>query len=289
MTITPGYHALLSMGDYLADPCPEPSMSTSTADALFYRTPLHAHAEHPRFGKKRGTSSREADTGSAAHSLVFGGAPVQYVEHVTMRGGPNKGQQVVPKDWTTKDAQEARDAIREAGGIPMLPHDREEIEGIANAAREALATLNGTNIAHEVTMLYQLEGAWCRSRADYLDDLHDIDMKTVDNADPFDFLAHVPKKIMMQKAMRSLGHKSLGHQRVCAWLLVERAFPFAWSFVAMDPAKLAIAEERAAWSAKRWRRCLDEQRWPGYRTDIYYAAPKPWEEVESAERMSAAA
>ena len=62
--------------------------------------------------------------------MNFGGAPVQYVEKVTMRGGPNKGQEVVPKDWGTKDAQEARDAIREAGGIPMLPHDRFDIEGI---------------------------------------------------------------------------------------------------------------------------------------------------------------
>lgn len=284
-----GYHALLTMADYLGDPCPEPSLSTGTADALIQRSPLHAWAEHPRLGGRRGASSKEADTGSAAHALIFGGAEVKYVEKVTMRGGPNKGQEVVPKDWTTKDAQEARDAIREAGAIPMLPCDREVIEGIKDAAQKALRTLAGTNIMHEVTMLYQLEGVWCRSRADYLDDLYDIDLKTVDNADPFDFLAYLPKKIAMQKALRSLGHKALGQPRTCAWLLVERAYPFAWSFVAMGPAKLAIAEERALWSARRWKRCLDEKSWPGFRTDIYYADPKPWEETELAERIAAAA
>ncbi len=283
-----GYHGLLSMSDYLSDPCPEPSLSTSTADALIHRAPIHAFNEHPKLGGKRGGSSREADTGSAAHALVFGGAPVRYVERVTMRGGPNKGQEVVPKDWATKDAQEARDAIRADGAIPMLPHDKEIIEGIATATREALATLNGKNIAHEVTMLFQLEGVWCRGRADYLDDAYDVDLKTVDNADPFDFLAYLPKKIAMQKALRSLGHKVLGHPRKNVWLIVERSFPHAWAFVGFDPAKLDIAEQRAMWSAKRWRRCLDEKSWPGFRKDIYWAAPKPWEEMELQERIAAA-
>lgn len=284
-----GYHALLSMADYLADPCPEPSLSTSTADALLYRAPIHAFNEHPKLGRKRGSNSKEADTGSAAHALVFGGAPVQYVEKVTMRGGPNKGQEVVPKDWGTKDAQEARDTIRDAGAIPMLPHDREIIEGIARATREALATLKGANVMHEVTMLFQLENVWCRSRADYLDDVYDIDLKTVDNADPFDFLAYLPKKIAMQKALRSLGHKALGQPRKNAWLLVERAFPHAWSFVGFGPAKLSIAEERAKWSARRWRTCLDTNTFPGFRTDIHWADPKPWEEIEFEERKAAAA
>lgn len=286
--IKPGYYPKMSMADYLSDPCPTPSLSSGTADALVHRTALHAWSEHPRFGGARGDHSKEADIGSAAHALVFGGAPIEYVETVTMRGGANKGQQVTPRDWSTKDAQDARDAIRARGGIPMLPHDRKTIEGIASAAREALGTLKGANIAHEVTMISMLEGAWCRGRADYLDDRYDVDLKTVDNADPFDFIAFVPKRTMMQKALRSLGHKALGAPRVCVWLIVERSLPFAWSFVAMDPAKLAMAEQRATWAARRWRRCLDEQRWPGYRTDIYYGAPKPWEEMEFADRVAAA-
>lgn len=287
--MTPGYYGALKMSEYLADPCPEPSLSTSTAEALLYRSALHAYNEHPRLGRKRSTSSKEADTGSAAHALVFGGAPVRYVEQVTKRSGPEKGQVVVPKDWQTKDAQEARDAIRAEGGIPMLPHDRVEIEGIANATREALATLQGKNVTHEVTMLFQLEGVWCRGRADYLDEDYDVDLKTVDSADPFDFLAYLPKKIAMQKALRSLGHKALGHPRKNVWLLVERTFPHAWSFVGFGPAKLAIAEERAKWSARRWRTCLDTKSFPGFRQEIHWADPRPWEEVEFEERKAASA
>lgn len=283
------YYIDMPMAQYLADPCAEPSLSTNTADALVHRAPIHAFNEHPKLGRKRSTSSKEADTGSAAHSLVFGGAPVRYVEQVTKRSGPEKGQVVVPKDWATKDAQEARDAIRAEGAIPMLPHDKAEIEGIANATREALATLKGVNVLHEVSMLWQMEGVWCRGRADYLDDVYDIDLKTVDNADPFDFLAYLSKKIAMQKALRSLGHKALGKPKKCAWLLVERMFPHAWSFVGFGPAKLAIAEDRALWSARRWRKCLDSNTFPGFRTDIHWADPKPWEEVELEERKAAAA
>lgn len=295
LKVLPGYFFSIGMDTYLRDPCPEPSLSTSTAHDLLYRAPVHAHNGHPKFGAAKGDDSKEADIGSAAHALVFGGKAVEYVESVTMRGGPNKGQAVTPKDWTTKDAQEAQDRIREAGNIPMLPHQRKQIEGIANATREALASLgfteDGTPVnlgepAHEVTMLWQMEGVWCRGRADYLDDFHDIDLKTVDNADPSDFLAYLPKKVGMQKALRSLGHKALGHPRKCAWLLVEREFPHAWAFVGFGSAKLAIAEERALWSARRWRRCLDEQKWPGFRKDIHWAEPKPWEEAELAERLA---
>lgn len=283
-----GYHALLPMDAYLADPCPEPSLSTNTVDALLYRSPMHAHAEHPKLGKKRGSNSKEADIGSAGHALCFGGKAVEYVETVTMRGGPNKGQAIVPKDWTTKDAQEAQDRIREAGNIPMLPHQREQLEGIVDSTKKALATLAGKDILHEVSMLFQLEGVWCRSRADYLDSLHDIDLKTVDNADPFDFLAYLPKKLAAQKSLRSLGHKALGQPRTCAWLLVEREYPHAWSFVAMGPAKLTMAEQRTLWAARRWRTCLDTNTFPGFRPDIHYADPKPWEEGEFSERVAAA-
>jgi hypothetical protein len=283
----PGYHALMTMSEYLADPCAEPALSTSAADALIRRSALHAMAEHPRLGGKRGDGSKEADTGSAAHALLFGGAPVRYVEQVTKRSGPEKGQSVVPRDWSTKDAQEARDAIRAEGGIPMLPHDRVAIEGIATAAREALATLGGANISHETTMLWQMEGVWSRGRTDYLDDVYDIDLKTCDNADPFDFLAYLSPKIATQKAMRSLGHKALGHPRQCVWLLVERDAPHAWSFVGMGPAKLAIAEARVLWAARQWRKCLDTKTFPGFRKDIHWADPKPWEDNEFAERVAA--
>ncbi len=282
-----GYHAAMTMGEYLADPCAEPALSTSVADALIRRTALHAMVEHPRLGGKRGESSKEADTGSAAHSVIFGGAPVCYVEQVTKRSGPEKGQSIVPRDWSTKDAQEARDTIRADGGIPMLPHDRAAIEGIANAAREALATLNGKHFGHEVTLLWQMEGVWARGRADYIDDNYDVDLKTVDNADPFDFMAYVPPKIVTQKAMRSLGHKALESPRQCVWLLVERDFPHAWSFVGMDPAKLAIAEQRVLWAARQWRKCLDSKSFPGFRKDIHWAGPKPWEENEFSERVAA--
>jgi hypothetical protein len=248
---------------------------------------MHAHAEHPRFGSKRGDDSVVSDIGSAAHALVFGGAAVRYVESVTKRSGPEKGVASVPTDWSTKDAQEAQAAIRAAGDIPLLPHQRAQVEGIHDAALAALETLQGKSVQQEVTMCFQLEGVWCRGRADYLDERYDVDLKTVDNADPFEFLAYMSPKIVTQKALRSLGHKALGQPRTCVWLLVEREFPFAASFVALSPAKLALAEERVTWAAKRWGACLEANNFPGYRMDIHFAEPKPWEENDWSERKAA--
>jgi hypothetical protein len=55
----------------------------------------------------------------------------------------------------------------------------------------------------------------------------------------------------------------------------------------MDPAKLAMAEQRVTWAAKRWGRCLETNTFLGYRKDVYWAAPKPWEDGEAAERQAA--
>ena len=77
MINTPGYHNL-SMSEYLADPCPQPSLSTGVVYDLLQRSPLHAHSGHPRLGGNLGEPTARGDLGSAIHSLVLGGHDVVY-------------------------------------------------------------------------------------------------------------------------------------------------------------------------------------------------------------------
>jgi hypothetical protein len=63
----------MSLEDYLADPCPEPSLNASIAEILLRQSPLHARDAHPRFTHVRREHSDAFDLGMAVHALVLEG------------------------------------------------------------------------------------------------------------------------------------------------------------------------------------------------------------------------
>lgn len=272
-----GYR-FIPLSEYIADPCPEPSLSTSTVDTLIRRTPLHAFNEHPRGGNAPGEESERSDIGSAVHSLILGGAPVIYL----------------PSEFTNyrKDAaKEIRDAARAEGAIPLLAGMRDDVEMAAAAARKVLDGFGPG--ATEVTMCWQTDGAWCRGRADWLsnDGEYDIDVKTVINADPSDFVRRnvYPNAYDVQAGLRSLGHEAIaGKQRKMMWLIVEISAPFAVSIVGVGPGMLDLAQRKVRYAAKLWRRCLDLNAWPGYPTDIHWAEAETYHELDFAYRTGEA-
>ncbi|CAM5249179.1 hypothetical protein SGLAM104S_01579 [Streptomyces glaucescens] len=65
---------------------------------------------------------REFDLGHAAHKLVLGvGEELVFTEY---------------EDWRTKAAREERDAIRYDGGVPLLAHEGEQVQAMAEAIRQ---------------------------------------------------------------------------------------------------------------------------------------------------------
>jgi len=65
---------------------------------------------------------REFDLGHAAHKLVLG-----------------EGEEIVVtewEDWRTKAAREERDEIRAAGAVPLLFHEGEQVQAMADAIRQ---------------------------------------------------------------------------------------------------------------------------------------------------------
>lgn len=289
--LSPGYHDNVPMSDYVRDRIsPEPSLSTGVAWNLINRSPLHAWHGHPRLGGGSDKATPRGELGSAIHSLVLGGPEIVYVESVTKRSGKDKGAAFVPTDWMTADAKEARAAILAAGKIPLLPHQKSLVEDIAGKALEALAPFGpGRN---EQTMLFQLHGAWCRSRADRITDdgNFDLDLKSCDSAEPGDWIDTVLTRsgYDLQGALRVRGHEALtGRTRDIVFVLVEIEPPYGCSLVRIGPAKLFLAQQKIDRAAKLWRRSLDTNAWPSYDKRIHDAEPKPWEEREWSEQQLA--
>lgn len=284
----PGYYEI-PMREYLADPCKEPALSSRIVGKLVRQTPQRAKMAHPRFTPEAADFSPRADIGSAVHALAHGGYPLRYVNEVTKRSGKEAGVPFTPTDWATQDAKDARDAIREAGGIPLLPKDRLGVESAAAGVRRTLAEL-GTG-SHERTMIFQVDGVWCRGRADWLSDgpvsvegleaPHgvDVDTKTVEVADSVAWLKSTAFSgdLPAQIGLRHLGHIALtGKPRRMVWLLAEFEAPYDTCLVEASDELIDFAVRQVRHAAKLWRQCLDQQRWPGNRRRVVTANVPTW-------------
>ncbi len=285
MSFAPGYYSdeQISMKQYIADPCDEPSLSTGVVSELYERTPAHAWTHHPRFGKVPSETTSRGEIGSAVHSLAFGGAKIVYVGNVSKRSGPEKGIPFLATDWETKDAQDARDEIRAAGGLPLLERQRNDVERAAENVAKALAEFGSGKC--EQTMLWKNDGVWQRGRVDWMDDAGkvDVDLKTVDSADRATWIRRVlhTNHLDIQCGLRDIGHSVLGGkdvggvwhpgQREMRWLLVELTRPWATAWVIASPKLLEDARRKILHASKLWRKSLDSNEWPAYGSAAVYA------------------
>ena len=114
-----------SMEEYLADPCPTPSVSASVAKSMMGRSPAHAFVENRRLNPYYETEeSNKFDIGTAFHTL--------------MTGVGGELQEVVGYDnWKKKDAQQTRAELKSMGIMPLLSHEMLQVEHMADAAKFA--------------------------------------------------------------------------------------------------------------------------------------------------------
>jgi len=261
-----GYHHDFPMARYLADPCPEASVSSGIVQALVDRSPLHARQIHPRLGGAGDSATARGDLGSAVHARILGGSEIVYAP-------------VSLADWRTDAARTFRDKSRAAGKLPLLASQRDVVEAAAAAALKRLQSFGPGR--SEVTMTWQEGNVWCRARADWLPDdaPFDFDVKTTGSAAPRSWISTtlIRGKAMFQAALRARGHTALtGRTRDVVFLLVEIEPPFAVSLVGMEPALADYADRQVQMACKTWGRCLSSGRWPAYRDEIHYAELPGW-------------
>lgn len=291
----PGFHLDVPMADYVADAlCEVPTLSASTAQILWDKSPLHAWLAHPRLGGAANPSGRAAETGTAAHEILLeGGESRIAICDATYLSGPRKGEPVT--DWTAAGAKTFAAEARAAGKIPMLAHERDAVLAMVNAARSFIAETELAGILDrgvaESTLVWNEGGALCRCRPDWLPEARKriLHYKTTGRSvRPEEAQRHFFNEGWDLTAWHyALGAKAVfGSACEQVFLIQEQAPPFACCL--MEPGAMSndIARRKHAFISRRWSDCLASGEWPGYPSRIILAEPDAFAVVREEEMLS---
>lgn len=291
-----GIHAGITEERYHADPCPEPSLSSSIAKVLTRRSPMHAWHAHPRLNPDHEPRDGSAamDAGSIIHQILLGAGAA--IEPILVRHGPksDKAGELVT-DWRSKMAQDLRDDARAAGKIPVLPHVLPGLHLAANAARAHLESHPEGKMLFEpgrpeVTLVWQEGAIWCRGRIDFLLDdpaLPPLDVKTTElSAAPESWERRVQMEYAFQAAFYQRGLRALGRpsRHTMRFLVIEQQAPYGVSVLAPAPSLMILAEEEVDRAIRVWTHCIQTNQWPGYPPFTAHVEAKPWQVVDAEMR-----
>jgi hypothetical protein len=279
----PGIYEM-PLTEYIADPCPEPSLSATIANVLITESPIHAYVQHPRLNKGRiDHGSNKMDIGTIVHGLVLEGDESRLVI-------------VEADDWRTKVAKETRDAARLAGLVPVLAGDMGMIHEIVKAAQSAIAH---SELAEaftpqagkpEQTLCWQEGDIWLRSRPDWLTNDHRliIDLKTTaGSAEPMAWMkTMLGNGNDLQAVLGLRGIKTLDPKSRCAFVfwVVEQNPPYASSFVGLSPQFLEMSEHKLERALRLWSDCTMTNCWGGYPSQVCWVEPPSWEWTREQEK-----
>jgi hypothetical protein len=255
---------------YHADPCVEPSLSSSVLRTVLGQSVGHAKRQHPRLSSRPPQESTPAMVvGSVLHALLSGDAT-----GLALDGDWN--------DYRSKPAREWRDAALAAGRTPVLPEQFQRAERLAAAVKAEAGkglTIDPTASGWaEVTAIWRewpwgKDGPvqWCRARYDrlILDTYADLwDWKTTSCELTADRLSRHMADFgyAVQAAMYLRGLEALRPDYVgrCTWafVFIESAEPHAVQRVAMDEAWLAAGAAAFRRGRDLWAAAYRADDWP---------------------------
>lgn len=266
----------LSSDEYHADPCPEPSLNSTTARTLLAKTPAHAKADHPRLSEVplEPRTSEAMDMGTAVHQLLLRDDRVDVADF---------------PDYRKAEARTWRDETRASGRIPMLTHQWERAQSIANAIREHVRVLPKptpfTAGTPEATLTWKEGDAWLRARLDWLrDDLSYIDdLKcTSKTANPAVWekqiwnMGYDIQAALYRRAVLSL----YDTQPRFRWIVAETVPPYCCSVVELSDEDMFAAGVKVDAALQIWRECLEKNEWPGYPAEVHVAHAPGWAKAD---------
>jgi hypothetical protein len=224
---------------------------------------------HPR------PASDAMDLGTAAHMAVLGAGP-----------------EIVGVDadsWRTKAAREQRDAIRAAGGVPLLSPDVQRVSAMVTALREhpiASRLLHPDSGRPEVSLFWHDPeyGVDRRARVDWLRTADTtgrlllVDYKTTKSADP----------AAIDRAIGAYGYdlSAAWYRDLLIGLGLATSVPVLLVFQETEPPYLPhVVELNDVWLSRgydlvhraltTYRQCTDTGTWPGY-DSITLSTPPAW-------------
>lgn len=261
--------------EYHADPCPEPSLSQSTASVLVGRSPAHAWLQHPRLGGVRSEATREMNVGTLVHAELLGTKSPACV--------------IRRPDYRTKVAQEERDAAVAMGLVPILEREWERVQTAVTALRPKLEAL-GIRFSGESEVAVQweehfLDGTrvYCRGKADHVLRAENriIDVKKTVSAHPGDVAralisyGYDIQRAAYVRAFEAL-YPDMAGRTEFVFAFVEVEPPYEVTPAVLDGPLREIGEARWERACALWARCLKTNRWPGYAEGIVTLEAPGW-------------
>ncbi len=289
-----GVHEL-SMDDYLADPCPTPSLTRSIAHVLLTRSPAHAWFAHPRLNPNWEREHKTAfDLGATAHALMLGDERNFAIIDAT--------------DWRKAENKEARDKAYAEGKIPLLKHQWENVFAMVVAGRSQLHDFKDPSVQGvfrdgkpEQTLIWQEEKLWFRARLDWVPRMSSIpgeifyDYKTAGaSAHPTAWRrALYDHGYDIQAALYLRGIAAVFNLPDARFRFVVQEIqpPYAISVIELTPAALGMAQRKVDEAIRLWSWCLERDKWPGYPPFVMHIDPPVYVEqnwLEHEERRDRA-
>lgn len=284
-------HEDMPDAEYHADPCPEPSLSSSMARVLLRHPPAVARHLHPKLGdgavvKNWDDQTKAKRRGTIMHAMLLCSGPTFAAVK------DEEGEYAL--DWRKKVVKANRDEYLANGIFPIL---QREYDGADEWRRELTPQLEDRGVYFregqtEVTILHTYETdlgpIWIRTRLDHVHEYDGVlyinELKTTDDASA-DALA---------RTITGLGY----HVQRAAYVMAAcRAWPdwdgrirYRLVFVQLEPVRLVhvteldcrfvqIGEQLWRQAIGKWAECVHSNEWPGYGHETttieapdYYAA-----------------
>lgn len=215
--------------------------------------------------------SPKFDIGKAVHAKVLGqGAEVVIVD---------------ADDWRTKIAREARQEARDAGMAPLLRHEYDAVNAMAESvlAHDDAAALLSQPGDSEVSLFTTVDDVVVRARFDYLPDAtgdvtKTVDLKTTVDASKSAFeRSFATYEYAVQRAWYLDAYTALtAHPAEMFFVAVEKTPPYLVAVYAI-PADWADRGHRdAARARKTFQECVRTDVWPGYPSGVQYLDEPIW-------------
>lgn len=296
--LTPGLHRI-PMADYLADPCPVPSLSSGCAFRLISECPQSGYHYHPRLGGRKTDDSNASNMGTTAHDFLLGGekkiCEIKPEEH---RSKPTKDnpEGAIPKGWTNDAIRAARDTAVLNGLTPMLSAEMAGARAMAKAAREFIASSEIAGVfdegESELTAIAREGDTWLRTRPDWLNLSMGISLS-------YKTTRLKVRPDQFHRAIDSMGYGfSLmfyercllgalpGMTRPRSVILAQEQFaPHLCSLIELSPAKADIERSQVDRAIRLWTRCMETNVWPAYGSRIVQIEPRPWDLAAEEQRL----
>lgn len=269
----PGCYQIPEQEYHMDKMCPTPSLSRSTIKDIL-DCPLKAWMNHPRLNPRYKPKEKAIfDLGHVAHALFL--------------EGTDKIFEINADSWRSKAAQEARDAARKEGKIPLLIEHADQVRRMVEAADKQLADseLAIRNIREEgdseLSYIWKERDVWMRVRPDWIrkDRTIIIDYKTTGtSARPEEYSKIISSTgLDIQDAFYCRGVHNIEKSNPRLFFMVQEVqAPFLCSFISLDTLFKEMGDQKVRKGIEAWRHCLKADRWPGYSGKICTVEPKPW-------------